>query len=138
MAIPSPPFDPATFYSLATALQPRAKPNDATLRSVISRAYYGALITARDVAGLNPRGIDTHDQVITHYGRNATESMIATNLRSLRQLRNKADYSSSSACTIDEGLQAISQSKKVLQVLKRLPSAKPSPTTPPPSQSGNP
>lgn len=119
-------FSPAEFYTLAQGLHLQARQDGAPLRTLISRAYYGALIVARDARQLPTRGEGGHERVIKAYADN---SLVSDNLRKLRTLREKADYEPMTPLTGNDGQMALSCSKRVLHTLGALPSQPP--TTPP-------
>jgi hypothetical protein len=111
-------FNPVAFYDLASELYTSAVGDDAKLRSAISRAYYAALISARDAANIQPRGHDTHKQVIEHY--QLADSTVATWLLDLKRHRTKADYEPSAGIARKDGGAALKTAKKVLLVLGKL------------------
>lgn len=114
-------FSPAAFYTFADELRLKATADGAQLRTLISRAYYGALIEARDAKGLPTKGIGGHERVIQAYMGNASDQVVADKLKDLRQLREKADYLPTANLTSADGLKALSSCKKVLVALNRLP-----------------
>ena len=90
------------FLALAEALERHPAipgPEEAVLRTAISRAYYSAFCSAREFAvtrdGLTIRRTgDDHNLVAAHF-RFAPEQArrrIAFNLKRLRDFRNRADY----------------------------------------------
>lgn len=114
-------FTPNEFYTFALGLQQGLLGDCAALRSSISRAYYGAFITARDHYGVTSRGRDGHEQVLTAMKANAHGQLIADNLQKLKELRERADYQPTANMTVNDTHKAISHSKKVLQTLGKLP-----------------
>lgn len=125
-------FTPNEFYTFALSLQQGLLGDCAALRSSISRAYYGAFITARDHYGVTSRGWDGHEQVLKAMRANAQGQMIADNLQQLKNLRQRADYEPLMNLTVNDTQKAISHSKKVLQTLGKLP-VKPVAIVAPPS-----
>ncbi len=125
-------FTPNEFYTFALSLQPSLHGDCAALRSSISRAYYGAFITAREHYCVTSRGRDGHEQVLTAMKVNAQGQMLADNLQQLKNLREKADYQPQTNLTLTDTNKAISYSKKVLQTLGKLP-VKPVAIVAPPS-----
>ncbi len=95
-------FDWADFLTLADALlrDPNLPgPEEASLRSAISRAYYAAFCSARNFAldkeNFVPQGTaKDHKRLGAHFqkARDRTHRKIATELSRLRDNRNKADY----------------------------------------------
>jgi|GEM_PF-3422363 len=86
-------FNPAEWYSLALWLFD-TKPglsSECLRRTIIGRAYYAALICARDATGSSTTGPEGHRNVVNALRkRNDTA---ADKLDSLRLTRQKADYS---------------------------------------------
>jgi len=115
------PFQAELYYSQAQQLLQASRSDDAALRSAISRAYYSALIVARDAKGLATRGRAGHQAVIDGYSGNAADNVVADNLRKLRALREKADYQPKETCMNAEGHHAIAHARKVLSYLRKLP-----------------
>ncbi len=114
-------FSPAAFYTVAEELRHKATADGAHLRTLISRAYYGALIVARDAKGLPTRGDSGHERVIQAYMGNAHDNAVADRLKQLRDLRVKADYQPGTSLTGADGLKALAGCKAVLHALDALP-----------------
>lgn len=114
-------FQAESYYSQAQQLLQTSRSDDAALRSAISRAYYSALIVARDAKGISTRGQSGHQAVINGYSGNAAENVVADSLRKLRALREKADYQPKATCVNTEGHHAIAHARKVLSFLRKLP-----------------
>ena len=95
-------FNWAEFLTLADALlrDPNSPgPEEAALRSAISRAYYAAFCSgrnfARDKENFVPQGTaEDHKRLSVHFRKNRdrTRKKIATDLNRLRDYRNRADY----------------------------------------------
>jgi len=95
-------FDWSDLLALAEALvrDPNSPgPEEASLRSAISRAYYAAFCSARNFARAKDglvvsKGPRAHGQVIGHFKatRDRSRRKIGTDLDRLRVNRNKADY----------------------------------------------
>jgi len=95
-------FNWTDFLTLADALvrHPNSPgPEEASLRSAISRAYYAAFCSARNLAcskeSFIPRGTaEDHGRLRDHFRRtrDRTRRQIATHLNRLRNNRNGADY----------------------------------------------
>lgn len=85
-------FDPADFYAFASWLN-SAKPDSssqALRRTIVGRAYYAALICARDATNTSTSGNGGHKNVVTALKqRNHTAG---SKLDELRLKRHKADY----------------------------------------------
>lgn len=116
-------FSPASFHTLAVELKKKATGDCAELRSAISRAYYAALICARDAKQLTTTGSEGHVKLIAHYraSRDPSDRAVANSLELLKTLRAKADYQPTTLCTGSNGSDAIREASKVLQILKVLP-----------------
>ena len=85
-------FNPADFYSLATWLLDTcpAHPSPCLVRTIINRAYFAALICARDFTGSNTTGEKGHVNVVNAL-KNCNK-VAANKLNSLRLKRRRADY----------------------------------------------
>lgn len=116
-------FNAASFYSVADEMRMKSNADGAHLRTMISRAYYGALIVARDARQISTRGQQgSHQQVINAFaGNNSSDSLVADSLRSLRKLREKADYEPNVPLTRQDGINALAASKRVLHTLGAYP-----------------
>jgi hypothetical protein len=88
-----------------------------TARSIVSRAYYAAILVARDAARIgNPR--NTHEITIEAYRRgSAQEVSIGNRLDGLRKLRTDADYEMNKGCTRREAGEALTRSRSILGLL---------------------
>lgn len=118
-------FSPASFYTLADELRLKATADGPHLRTLISRAYYGALIEARDAKRVNTTGGGGHQKVIDSYKGPQGNQLVADSLRTLRSLREKADYEPATALKSADGQIALSSCRRVLQALNKLPSPVP-------------
>lgn len=121
-------FSPAGFYTVADALRLKESVDGPYLRTVISRAYYGALIAARDNKGISTKQQNGHQKVIDAYKYgNSQDEMLADHLSKLRSLREKADYQPRTNLTSGDALLALANCKKVLFWLGQLPPRPPAP-----------
>lgn len=109
--------NPVDFYRLASWLysQP-ALHNEAHVRTIISRAYYGAFLVARDKAGITNTSYNVHKQVQTHYS-NAKKTTLANRLDDLRVKRNRADYHMDETMTSRDSGMACKLATNILQEL---------------------
>lgn len=115
-------FNAPDFYLVANDLLKRSERDGPYLRTVISRAYYGALIAARDANNISTRGSASgHQAVINSYLGNSHNKVIADNLRDLRKLREHADYEPTTHLIKGDALSAVAKAKKVLSLLNQLP-----------------
>ena len=86
---------------------------------------------ARDAKGASSVGQTGHKDVINKYqAGDAKQQAIADSLKSLKKLREKADYEPQTPCARADGTDAVSQSAKVLKLLGvKLPSLLSAPGT---------
>lgn len=82
-------FHPRRFLDLAEGLLTRH--DEASLRSAVSRAYYGVFLEARDLLGMTHLGSQVHGEAQQMLKRRGL-LQLAHRLDSLRKLRNVADY----------------------------------------------
>ena len=85
-------FDPADFYAFASWLN-LAKPSSssqALRRTIVGRAYYAALICARDATRSSTSGGSGHKNVVTALKQK--NHTAGSKLDELRLKRQKADY----------------------------------------------
>lgn len=85
-------FQPVEWYLLASWLfdTSPASSSECLRRTIIGRAYYAALICARNVTGSSTLGQDGHKNVVNALRRK--NSRAAGKLDSLRITRHRADY----------------------------------------------
>lgn len=94
-------FDPADFYAFASWLfhtKPAAS-SQALRRTIIGRAYYAALICARDATGSSTSGANGHKNVVDALRKQ--DLAAGSKLDSLRLARQKADYENPSVTSRD-------------------------------------
>lgn len=87
-------FDPADFYAFASWLN-STKPgasSQALRRTIVGRAYYAALICARDATKTSTSGLGGHKNVVTALKQK--NHTAGSKLDELRLKRHKADYES--------------------------------------------
>lgn len=118
-------FEPEQFFTLAQSLHSREARDGAALRTLISRAYYAALICAAYSGGIDTRGGNSHSRVLNYYDRGGScnNPAIYDALYALRDLRVKADYQWDTDIKCSDGDKALSQSRKTLTRLGRLPTS---------------
>lgn len=135
------PFTPKSFCAFAASLTERWQFDDSAVRTTMSRAYYGALIEARDACGLSTKGLGGHKRVIDEYLAAGTRegAQIARDLGNLQNMRESADYEPCTLCTPRQAYQAVQLAEKVLIALgtqpepprpKLVPKAEPVPPPP--------
>nr|MCH9663303.1 hypothetical protein [Gammaproteobacteria bacterium] len=77
-------------YKVYVAARKTNSPDEAECRTIVSRAYYGAFLTAREYAGIKSRN-NVHQRVFYYFNRNKLKS-ISERLRALKKRRAIADY----------------------------------------------
>jgi hypothetical protein len=118
---PTSAFDPVDFYHQAGSWY-EVKANEAVIRSVVSRGYYAAFLSARDVAGTRSAGENVHNATVNYFlGKTDAKALgIGNRLRNLRRIRNRADYDLSPACVARDAGEALKLSQQILVALGRL------------------
>lgn len=112
------PFDPAEFYAFAESLRFRWNQDEASVRTTMSRAYYSALIVARDHKGLSSLDRDSHWTVIKAYSNtDATEKQVRDALLAGKALRERADYEPLNACLKQQAEESLKKARIVLSAL---------------------
>lgn len=121
--MPGQRFEPKSFCAFAASLGERWPHDESAARTAMSRAYYGALIEARDAARVNTRGKGGHQRVIDTYSSKGSRegAQIARDLGTLRGLRECADYEPHTPCSGREAYQAVALAHKVLMALSITP-----------------
>jgi uncharacterized protein (UPF0332 family) len=123
-------FDWSHYLRLADGLsqQPEAVgPEEASYRAAISRAYYGAFCAARNYARDHDGTVVTssvgdHLNIINHFRRSSEKSRkkIGIMLDTLRDRRNKADYSDVLAGVAGEAHVSVMEAQDIFKVLNTL------------------
>ncbi|MHA1278053.1 MAG: hypothetical protein ACTSQ8_12760 [Candidatus Helarchaeota archaeon] len=111
-------FDWKNFVRLAEDLMNH--PDEASLRSAISRAYYGAFCISRNKMGFKSyRGSDVHKEVIKHYqhSRDSREKFVGNTLDKLRRDRNDADYNEDKTIDFRLTQRVLIKAKQILDKL---------------------
>jgi hypothetical protein len=127
-------LDPVEFYHQAVDwFSDTADNRSVTARSIVSRAYYAALLVARDKKGLSGVAERTHMHTVEEYKRGSHKDVeIGNRLDNLRWLRTTADYEMSKTCVRREAGLALKQSRALLLALGvTLPSGSPRASGPP-------
>lgn len=110
-------FKPVDYYYLAGWLYKQQYPHsEALARTVISKAYYGAFLEARDKAGIVDKSPGVHRTVYEHYS-SAGKPALANRLDGSRVKRNDADYNTTRTITSRDSGIALARAKKILQEL---------------------
>ena len=118
-------FNPAEWYALARWLFDTAPAlsSECIRRTIIGRAYYAALICARDATGSSTIGQNGHANVVAALRKKST--VAAGKLDSLRLTRHKADYSVSEKISPRDVEICLKDSRTVLHELGSLPESVP-------------
>lgn len=121
--MPGQRFEPKSFCAFAASLGERWPLDESAARTAMSRAYYGALIEARDAARVTTRGPGGHQRVIDAYSGKGSQvgAQIARDLDTLRGLRECADYEPQTPCSGRTAYQAVGLANKVLLALSITP-----------------
>lgn len=115
-------FSPAGFYTVAEELRLKAQADGPHLRTLISRAYYGALIEARNARNVSTQGKSGHSAVINAYDSGgAQDDAVRDALRNLRRLREVADYEPGKNLSANDANVALASCKRVLSIVGTLP-----------------
>lgn len=110
-------FNPVDFYHLAGWLFAQQNPHDeARARAIISKAYYGAFLEARNKAGITDKSPGVHKKVRAHYYCKG-HLALANRLDDSRIKRNGADYDTALTITSRDSGKALKLAKKILQDL---------------------
>lgn len=116
-------FEPVQFYELASALYHDQPDNEAARRTVVSRAYYGAFLAARECSGVTTTTASVHEAVIRQF-HERRQTKVANRLGELRKLRNEADYDLRTTVTSLQAGKALERALGLLEELKALPARK--------------
>jgi hypothetical protein len=110
--------DPVEFYHQAVRWY--SDVNDqasVTARSIVSRAYYAALLLAGAKAEITTRRA-THEVTVNAYRRGPpAHKVIGNKLDQLRSMRTRADYELMSPCFRREAGEALKRSASILKDL---------------------
>jgi uncharacterized protein (UPF0332 family) len=124
------PFDWSQYLALADGLsrQPEAVgPEEASYRAAVSRAYYAAFCAARNYArdrdgAVVGGSVGDHLSIINHFRRSSEKDRrkIGVVLDTLRDRRNKADYSDVLAGVAGEAHVSILEANEIFTLLRSL------------------
>lgn len=112
-------FDWKDYVSLAEELLNREE--ESSLRSSISRAYYGAFCIARNRKSYKDyAGRDVHQRVINEYknSNDENEQVIGQALDELRKSRNNADYNEDRPINKSLAERMVALSKQILTLTR--------------------
>lgn len=90
-------------------------PESVLLRTIINRAYYAALIAARDYTNSSTIGKGGHKNVVDALRRVSTRA--ASLLDSMRTTRAEVDYQLNKSVTIREAILSMERSRDILYEL---------------------
>lgn len=111
------PFKPVDYYHLAGWLYKQKNLYDeARARAVVSKAYYGAFLEARNRAGITDKSPSVHAKVHDYYSK-AGKLALANRLDESRVKRNDADYDAMKFITSMDSGKALARAKKILEEL---------------------
>lgn len=116
-------FDWSKYLDLASCItgEPAADA-EASYRTAISRAYYAAFCTARDYVSKKNNtsyNSDAHRRVRTDLEKAASQKL-ANQLRTIMDMRHKADYENNFSNPKPEAFKAITRAKQILEEIKSL------------------
>jgi len=110
-------FNPVDFYRLVSWLYGQHSPYDeARARAIISRAYYGAFLEARNRAHITDKSPGVHVKVHDHYFKSGRRAL-ANRLDESRRRRNDADYDTAVNFTSMDSGKALKQARRILEEL---------------------
>lgn len=117
------PFAPEDFYQLASVLHKEANIDslESKRRTVVSRSYYSAFLGARDLSKVNTKSKTVHQDVIDYYFGKKNHLVVANWLKTLRDMRNKADYELGIPCTAWTSGKSLKDASSVLKHLNIIP-----------------
>jgi hypothetical protein len=110
--------DPVDFYHQALHWHADASDlSSVTARSIVSRAYYAAILVARDAKHITATR-NTHETTIEAYRRGSAQDVsIGNRLDGLRVYRTNADYDMTKPCMRREAGEALTRSRNILGLL---------------------
>ncbi len=94
--------------------------DEASLRSAISRAYYGAFCLSRNHFGLsNNTGPEVHKKVSEKYAESDDDEIFYAGqcLEELRKKRNDADYNGNYDITKEDIAKVVEKSKSIVKII---------------------
>ena len=112
------------YYQLAVELEKDSSDrlSEARGRTIVSRAYYAALITTRDFLIYKNSKREYRDNVHTQVAKDIAVgkySGVSTHLKTLKPYRDDCDYKTQSIQNIDLLVRdALTRAKKVIEILK--------------------
>ena len=110
-------FNPEEVIDLAEYLS--SLEGEASARSVISRAYYGVFLFARDLADIDDESPTAHFDTWKHYVE-CGEGEVADGLRQLRRQRNVADYKTNLKVSMRQSVEALKTCRRTRAALNRI------------------
>lgn len=112
-------FNPVDFYDFAASVYAAGSAAEAESRTIVSRAYYGAFLLARENARIPVATTAVHEVTARHY-RDRHQAAIANRLDDLRVRRNDADYQLGKGCGRREAGGALHLSRRIIDDLAAL------------------
>lgn len=90
------------------------------LRTAVNRAYYGAFLMARDLAGITTSSGSVHRDVAEFYYKDKETRIVRNNLHSLKRLRGIADYRLNDKIKINDAKTSCSTALRTVKKLNSL------------------
>ncbi len=106
-------------HSVYVAARKADSPDEAECRTIISRAYYGAFLTAREYAGITSKN-NVHQKVSYYFKRKKLKT-INEELRNLKERRVIADYVLDLDINIYHAKISCDQAIRIVNLIKKLP-----------------
>jgi len=96
--------------------------DQASFRTSISRAYYGAFCLARDKKQINSTDKNVHKIVIETFQKssNINEKKVGKILYDLRKSRNEADYQTNKSFDLNNTKRIIQKSREIVNLLSNI------------------
>jgi uncharacterized protein (UPF0332 family) len=109
-------MDARDFCRLGRSLVGDASPSEAACRTAVSRAYYGAFLSARDAAAIGTTGAEVHRRTASYYIVFARKPGIGNLLNRLRRARNISDYDLTAVVSSASARHSLEQAERLLRL----------------------
>jgi uncharacterized protein (UPF0332 family) len=117
-SLPNADFNPVEFYQFASQLYHKDT-QEVVYRTIVGRAYYAAFLCGKNYAAIKNSSGSVHNDVIAHFQKH--NRLVHKNLRDLKDLRSKADYSLAESVQKREAGESLRLAKNILTTLNYLP-----------------